>query len=53
MIRWISWGTHHLTRAADPVYFYRLVWPTFMDAPGNESEIAEYNCRLSKTWRGT
>ena len=40
MIRWISWGTHHLTRAADPVYFYRLVWPTFMDAPGNESEIA-------------
>ena len=34
MIRWISWATHHLNRAADPLYFFRVVWPTFMnDAP--------------------
>jgi glutathione S-transferase len=31
MIRWISWATHHLNRAADPLYFFRVVWPTFMD----------------------
>ena len=29
MIMWISWGTHHLTRAADPIYFDRVVMPTF------------------------
>ncbi len=29
MIRWISWGTHHLTRAADPLYFERVVVPRF------------------------
>ncbi|HEX7964219.1 MAG TPA: glutathione S-transferase family protein [Gammaproteobacteria bacterium] len=27
MIKWISWGTHHLTRAADPMYFERVVRP--------------------------
>ncbi len=31
MIRWISWGTHHLTRAADPVYFDRVVMPSFTE----------------------
>jgi glutathione S-transferase len=29
MIMWISWGTHHLTKAADPVYFDRIVMPAF------------------------
>jgi glutathione S-transferase len=29
MIMWISWGTHHLTKAADPIYFDRVVLPTF------------------------
>ncbi len=29
MIMWISWGTHHLTKAADPIYFDRIVMPTF------------------------
>ncbi len=37
MIRWISWATHHLNRAADPLYFFRVVWPTFMsEAPPQE-----------------
>lgn len=31
MIMWISWGTHHLTKAADPIYFDRVVLPTFTD----------------------
>ncbi len=31
MIMWISWGTHHLTKAADPIYFDRIVLPTFTD----------------------
>ncbi|HEY4128785.1 MAG TPA: glutathione S-transferase family protein [Gammaproteobacteria bacterium] len=29
MIKWISWGTHHLSRAADPLYFERVVIPQF------------------------
>jgi glutathione S-transferase len=32
MIQWISWGTHHLTRAADPLYFERVVIPQFPPA---------------------
>ena len=37
MIRWISWATHHLNSAADPLYFFRVVWPTFMnEAPPQE-----------------
>jgi glutathione S-transferase len=31
MILWISWSAYHLTRAADPLYFYRIVWPTLSD----------------------
>ncbi len=31
MIMWVSWGTHHLTKAADPVYFDRIVMPTFTE----------------------
>ena len=32
MIKWISWSAYHLTRAADPLYFYRIVAPTFSTA---------------------
>ena len=31
MIMWISWSAYHLTRAADPLYFYGVVAPTFTD----------------------
>lgn len=27
MIKWLSWGTHHLTCAASPLYFERVVVP--------------------------
>jgi glutathione S-transferase len=30
MIKWVSWGTHHLTRAADPLYFERVIRPLYM-----------------------
>ena len=39
MIQWISWATHHLNRAADPVYFYRVVWPTFSRDPIDQAEV--------------
>ena len=41
MIRWISWGTHHLTRAADPVYFSRVVMPQWTDDRLPEAQIEE------------
>jgi glutathione S-transferase len=41
MIMWISWGTHHLTRAADPVYFERIVRPQFSDKVMDPSELEE------------
>lgn len=39
MIRWVSWATHHLNRAADPAYFYRVVWPTFTSDPVDQAAI--------------
>ena len=39
MIQWISWATHHLNRAADPVYFYRVVWPAFSRDPIDQGEV--------------
>ncbi len=41
MIMWISWGTHHLTRAADPVYFERVVRPQFSDKVMDPAELEE------------
>jgi glutathione S-transferase len=41
MIRWISWATHHLNRAADPLYFFRVVWPTFMKASPPQDKLDE------------
>jgi len=32
MIKWISWSTHHLTRAASVLYWHRVIVPTFSDA---------------------
>jgi glutathione S-transferase len=31
MIMWISWATHHLNRAGDVFYFWKLIAPSFMD----------------------
>jgi glutathione S-transferase len=31
MIKWISWGTHHLTSAASVLYWHRVIVPTFSD----------------------
>jgi glutathione S-transferase len=31
MIKWISWGTHHLTNAASVLYWHRVIVPTFSD----------------------
>ena len=41
MVMWISWATHHLNRAADAPYFYRVVWPTFADGPGDEGAVTQ------------
>jgi glutathione S-transferase len=35
MIKWVSWSAYHLTRAADPLYFFRIVAPTFSAAAPN------------------
>jgi glutathione S-transferase len=47
MIRWISWATHHLNRAAGPLYFFRIVWPTFSRKapPQNEMDNGERDFR--------
>ncbi len=31
MIMWVSWSTHHLNSAASPLYFDRLIRPSFSD----------------------
>lgn len=36
-LRWISWGTHHLTRAGDAFYFENLIVPRYM---GREPDAA-------------
>ena len=41
MIMWVSWGTHHLTRGANPAYFDRVVRPTFSSKPGDPVAIEE------------
>ena len=41
MIRWISWATQHLNRAADPLYFFRVVWPTFMKEAPPQDKLDE------------
>jgi glutathione S-transferase len=41
MIVWTSWSAYHLTRAADPLYFYRVVAPTFTDEKPDPSVFDE------------
>lgn len=41
MIMWVSWGAHHLNRAADPLYFYRVVAPTFSDVKPDPAVLEE------------
>lgn len=37
MIMWISWATHHLNRAGDVFYFWKLIAPSFMDFQPEQS----------------
>jgi glutathione S-transferase len=41
MIMWISWGTHHLTSAANVLYWHRVIVPTFSDATPDPAVIDE------------
>jgi glutathione S-transferase len=41
MIMWISWGTHHLTRAADVFYWWNVMLPTFSDERPAPSVLAD------------
>jgi glutathione S-transferase len=34
-LRWISWATHHFTRAGDAFYFENLIVPKYMPRPPN------------------
>lgn len=42
MIRWISWAAYHLLRAGDPVYFSRIVMPTFTTDRLPDAEIEDH-----------
>lgn len=41
MIMWISWGTHHLTKAADVFYWWNVVLPTFSNERPAPSVLAQ------------
>jgi len=41
MVMWVSWGSNHLNRAADPLYFDRLIRPFFSDQGAPEAVIEE------------
>ncbi len=41
MIMWISWATHHLNKAGDVFYFWKLIAPTFMDFQPEQSVFDE------------
>jgi glutathione S-transferase len=41
MIMWISWATHHLNRAGDVFYFWKLIAPQFMDFQPEQSVFDE------------
>jgi glutathione S-transferase len=41
MIMWVSWGSHHLNRAAGELYFDRLIRPTFSDQGADPAVIDE------------
>jgi glutathione S-transferase len=39
-LRWISWGTHHFTRACDVYYFENIIRPKYIGGPKNEPALA-------------
>ena len=41
MVMWISWGTHNLTKAADVLYWWNVVSPTFQTKRPPPAIIAE------------
>jgi glutathione S-transferase len=41
MIKWVSWGTHHLTRAANVFYWWNVIVPTFSTERPESSVIDE------------
>lgn len=41
MIMWVSWATHHLNRAGDVFYFWKLVAPSFTDFQPAQSVFDE------------
>ncbi len=47
MIMWISWATHHLNKAGDVFYFWKLIAPTFMDFQPEQSVFDE----AMRDWR--
>jgi glutathione S-transferase len=47
MIMWISWATHHLNRAGDVFYFWKLIAPQFMDFQPEPSVFDE----AMRDWR--
>ena len=47
MVMWISWATHHLNRAGDVFYFWRLIAPQFMEFQPEQSVFDE----AMRDWR--
>ena len=47
MIMWVSWATHHLNRAGDVFYFWKLIAPAFMDVQPDASVFDE----AMRDWR--
>lgn len=41
MIKWISWSAYHLTLAASPLYFFRIVVPTFSDTKPDPRQMEQ------------
>lgn len=41
ILRWVSWSTHHFTRAADVFYFENLIRPQFLSRPANQPALAQ------------
>jgi glutathione S-transferase len=41
MMMWVSWATHHLNRAGDVYYFWKLIAPSFTDFQPAQSVFDE------------
>lgn len=41
MLRWISWGTHHFTRASDAFYFENIIVQKYFPRPPDANVLAE------------